>query len=186
MIHLTSFITIIFICKIYAENANITDNQMAENIFQFNETIVNDTNKFNDSSLTLEDITQPMSFVLQEERQINDDNIKIRNSKKTSAVNVFKPSPQLEIQYEYNKFPVKPALPEAKHFSSNNGYSTNFLLTDENVLLSTEPPWISRIRFPDKTVSIKPQDVENQPYPFYFDNTKTSSSIKSSGNVSLM
>lgn len=174
---------VIFLCKVYAENANITDSKTSENVLQINTTTINETNTFNDSSIQLEDIIKPMSFV-PDEIQINNKNIQIRDTNnKTEEINILKPSPQLEIRYEYNKFPVTPALPEAKHFSSGNGYSTNFLLSDENVLKSTEPPWISRIRFPEKAASIK-QSVD-QPYPFYLDNMKTSSRLKSSGNVSL-
>lgn len=54
-------------------------------------------------------------------------NRSLKMENKTGNMENFKPSPQLETYYEFNKFPVIPALPEAKTFGSfsNPGYSIN-------------------------------------------------------------
>ncbi|CAH0560066.1 unnamed protein product [Brassicogethes aeneus] len=65
----------------------------------------------------------------------------------------FKPSPQLDVEYEYNKFPVVPAHPEAKRSKIQNEYYT-----------STESTYPWRIKFP------APERERERPYKFYNEN----------------
>lgn len=115
------------------------------------------------ANTTIDKITQP-SQIQNIERVFH----------KSASVNIsdkldFRPSPLLETTYEYNKFPVVPAAPEAKHLSPfNTGEAAaNFggypwRKNDPSRTSITEKPWVNRVVFPQPTVPTS----KDQPYPF--------------------
>lgn len=173
--------TAVFADKISENVTEITDSasdRKVYNISHYNVT-ENQTNSDNDSNfskLETERIVKPMTLQVQVQTQkINN----IANSTRNKPTDVFKPSPQLEIQYEYNKFPVVPAFPEAKNVPSGNEQYFGNPPWFQKDSKSNEPPWISRIRFPT-------QDSvgQNHPYPFYYGNTDLKQEITASINES--
>ncbi|EFA01737.2 hypothetical protein TcasGA2_TC007333 [Tribolium castaneum] len=109
------------------------------------------TNKSSENNtIKLDRITQPSAQTQHIERAINSPN-------STKPQSEFRPSPHLETYYEFNKFPVPPALPEAKHFSHLN-------FGESLPHWPTESPWSSKIKFP--TTSPVPTTKE-RPYEFY-------------------
>ncbi|KAJ8969393.1 hypothetical protein NQ314_001792 [Rhamnusium bicolor] len=104
---------------------------------------VNDTKSSeNKTRFTMERITQP-SQTEQIERTLeslsfSDLNSSLSVKAKKGGLDNFKPSPQIETYYEFNKFPVEPALPEAKTFGNVH--------EDENTFNSwTEKPVASQL-----------------------------------------
>ncbi|KAK4886096.1 hypothetical protein RN001_002367 [Aquatica leii] len=97
--------------------------------------------------------------------------------KNNSSVGNFKPSPQIGTYYEYNSFPVLPALPEAKHFSAVNFNDKPMQAEirpwmDKPTVLklpSRQPSWNNKISFPTTQSSYLP--IGNKPYPYAIDDT---------------
>lgn len=89
-------------------------------------------------------------------------------TKNSSLVKVFKPSPQLDTVYEFNKTPVVPAVGEAKQLTnvqSQANARTFFWPMSEaskQPATTTEASWIRRVIFPHSTV----ETTRDQPYPF--------------------
>lgn len=108
--------------------------------------------------IKLERITQPSAQSEHIERALNSPN--------STEKSEFRPSPHLETYYEFNKFPVPPALPEPKHFSHLNFGETLPQWT------TSEAPWATRVKFPTSTVPT----TKERPYEFYGDNKSTGKS----------
>lgn len=173
--YLHFFVFINFLLRI-AFAVEITENStQIENMFEElkskNESVSssNHTNSLNDSFIETERIIKPMTLQAQSQTQRINKILNNTVSEKKHKID-FKPSPQLEIEYEYNKFPVVPAFPEAKHLSGRNEAIN--LPWAEKDYKPTEPPWISRVRFPTQGASVH---VEH-PYPFYQGNDEIKSS----------
>lgn len=89
----------------------------------------NGTKVGGNDTITTQRITQPLQIqkverILETHTPLN---ASLRLENENGSLTNFKPSPQLETYYEFNKFPVIPALPEAKTFGgfNNPGYSVN-------------------------------------------------------------
>lgn len=144
----------ITLCSVRAQNSSENNSSITISVATENATTAN---------TTIDKITQP-SQIQNIERVFH----------KSASVNVsdkldFRPSPLLETTYEYNKFPVVPAAPEAKHLSPFNTGETaaNFggypwRNNDPSRTLITEKPWVNRVVFPQPTVPTS----KDQPYPF--------------------
>ncbi|KAF5308912.1 hypothetical protein FQR65_LT00612 [Abscondita terminalis] len=89
-----------------------------------------------------------------------------------SSSGSFKPSPQVETYYEYNRVPVVPALPEPKYaldFNINDKlpHVENRPWMDKPTVIkipSRLPSWNNKISFPTTQSSYLPLD--NQPYQY--------------------
>ncbi|XP_065158592.1 uncharacterized protein [Atheta coriaria] len=80
----------------------------------------------------------------------------------------FRPSPQLETIYEYNRFPVVPAHPEAKTFGTSIKipiHSTLSHVLDNEEEEPEKDVWTSKVRFPHT----HPVTVNDHPYPYLKD-----------------
>ncbi|XP_023310729.1 uncharacterized protein LOC111691716 [Anoplophora glabripennis] len=144
----------------------------------------NASNKSSDTIIT-QRITQPLQT--QKIERISETYTPLRNGSlklenKTDNFENFKPSPQLETYYEYNKFPVVPVLPEAKTFGgfTNPGYSSNSWEEKPSLPVAwsnnqgfqnswfespkkfntnpttTAQPWFTRVKFPSPAVNENP------------------------------
>lgn len=105
--------------------------------------------------IEMERITQPMAQTQQIEKVVN---ITSSISVASGGQSDFKPSPPLETYYEHNKFPVVPALPEAKHISSS---FSNYNGNEWDVAPNVKNTWsTSRVRFPPTNKQ------QQEPYQF--------------------
>lgn len=89
---------------------------------------------------------------------------------KNLSTKEFRPSPQLETIYEYNKDPVVPVMGEAKTVSQANARTFFWPLNDNkqpSPPATAEPPWTQRVIFPQTTA----ETTRDQPYPFVTSNT---------------
>lgn len=103
----------------------------------------------------------------------------------------FKPSPHLETIYEYNKAPVVPAMPEAKHISNINFGETGTRSSDGRFTwtgkdwtntATTEQPWVNRVAFPPSHVPTS----KDRPYQFLTSgNSPAVSSSKTFGGFGI-
>lgn len=88
--------------------------------------------------------------------------------KNSTLIKEFKPSPQLDTVYEFNKTPVIPVVGEAKQLtnvqSQANARTFFWPMSDEakQPATTTEAPWVRRVIFPHSTV----ETTRDQPYPF--------------------
>ncbi|KAF5281962.1 hypothetical protein FQA39_LY00486 [Lamprigera yunnana] len=82
----------------------------------------------------------------------------------------FRPSPQIETYYEYNKIPVAPAMPEAKFFTSmmdRPSSSENEMWFEKPTVLKIPPRpphWYNKVSFPTPPSSYLPGN--DYPYPY--------------------
>lgn len=132
--------------------------------------ILNGNVTIQNKTIETERIIQPILTQTQSQTQQVDNIFITTKQPKTDIKSDFKPSPQLETQYEYNKFPVVPAFPEAKHFNSGGVqlYSENVPWFEKTTRTPTESPWMSKIRFPSQPSTVGGHS--NHPYPFYTGN----------------
>lgn len=95
------------------------------------------------------------------------------NVTKNGSERAFRPSPQLETVYEFNRDPVVPAVGEAKQVSNLNWgeqipqpNSRSFWplsdMFNKKPTATTEPPWVRRVVFPQTTA----ETTRDRPYPF--------------------
>lgn len=98
-----------------------------------------------------------------------------------ASLKEFRPSPQLETIYEFNKTPVVPVVGEAKEISNlNQPHQANartffWPLSNEagkQPATTTEAAWVRRVVFPQTTA----ETTRDQPYPF----------VTSSNNVPII
>lgn len=88
---------------------------------------------------------------------------------KNTPLKEFKPSPQFENIYEFNKIPVKPAIGEAKQQQPQANARTFFwpmIDTSKQPVTTTEATWVRRVIFPHTTA----ETTRDQPYPFITSN----------------
>lgn len=117
-----------------------------------------------EENVTLDKSTQPSQQI---EMTLGKSNVSVNDKLD------FRPSPQLETIYEYNKFPVVPAMPEAKHITGLNTGEFSLTNPDRNpwrktdFQRTTEQPWVNRVSFPQPTVAT----VRDRPYPFLTSNS---------------
>lgn len=176
--------------KISAEtNSTNIDTKIATNVLEHRAkaTIERiDLNKQVNNSFEIHRITQPVMETLSSSDQVNKKILlNSRNSsEKSDKLSDFKPSPQLETYFEYNRFPVVPALPEAKHFTQFNTNekpirSEVFSWTESPKLLTTHNQILyNKINFP--TTQVPFLTSKNHPYPYFINNNYPEITTKSS------
>lgn len=97
---------------------------------------------------------------------------------KNSSVKEFRPSPQLETAYEFNKNPVIPVVGEAKQLTnvqSQANARTFFWPMSDTPATTTEATWVRRVIFPHSTV----ETTRDQPYPFVTSNHPSATQLES-------
>ncbi|KAJ8951005.1 hypothetical protein NQ318_006389 [Aromia moschata] len=157
-----------------------------------------DTKTSENKAVLMERITQPLQQTQQVERTLDaavssSVNTTLKaTSKKDGKLENFRPSPQLETYYEYNKFPVKPALPEPKTFGNfgegrfsldswtkrplvppwTEGHQTHQPNPNSwpSKPTTTQQTWVSRVKFP----STSHGSTNENPYEFVTNNNKIS------------
>lgn len=185
---------LVFIAIVYVEceettttpTTTIINNQNAS----ANANIINQTNINN---VSMERIVQP--FLQQTtQRQIQIDpqqQVPVPSTHSKIKINSssieFRPSPQLETYFEYNKFPVIPAFPESKHIAQELLHGAAREIPFENqkhrrqqqqqqwhersapvaVTTATEQsPWYSRVKFPSTGTGGGGGNINERPYQF--------------------
>lgn len=125
-----------------------------------NYTIQNETKRIQN---TEQNTTEASSQIRNIERSFSNilENTTSSSAKKSDT---FRPSPHLETIYEYNKVPVAPAAPEAKHISNLNFGERSFPWTERDFskTATTEQPWVNKVVFPTSHVATS----KDRPYQF--------------------
>lgn len=144
----------------------------------------NETKQNENKTVEMHRITQPISESRSPTQQVGRTLFPVLPSNISTDRNVqngslkpkpvdFRPSPQLDTYYEYNRFPVIPAHPEPKHFGGINLNDkpiradipwldtrpiNNFPTTTQ------QPSWYNKINFP--TTQNPFLTVRDHPYPY--------------------
>lgn len=154
------------------EAVNKTENEN-EYTHHYNYTnYVNDTNKpVGPQNVSTHVISKPSQTQQIERTAIPSANF---SSSEKKTFGDFRPSPQLDIGYEYNKYPVPPAFPEAKHLGNEVKVPTAYEYFNERYQTTTEYPWTSKVKFPV-------DNHKDRPYKFYTEDEEPPSfSVKNS------
>lgn len=170
---LKTFLLMVNSKELLENNTVIVNDSTVEKMENITKSVTLNENLNKNFTIETERIIKPMTSVqLQSQTEQVSKIVNSSQDKPVKEKSAFKASPQLDIQYEYNKFPVVPAFPEAKHFSSlisgNEGNFNSLPWVEKQPKATEEPPWLSRVRFP--TAGPPLQQLEH-PYPFYNGNS---------------
>lgn len=123
-------------------------------------TIQIQTNNTQIETTTIEPVQQPTA----QSQQIERITLKNESNPIKTTKSDFRPSPHLETYYEFNKVPVPPAFPEAKHHHSL--FAGNSQTNWPGKYPTTEQPWL--VKFPAPSVPT----TKERPYNFYGEKQK--------------